>query len=237
MTIKGITTTLTNSEIEEACSLAEQAYDESISGATRFDSILGTTAFYMYKNDVQYIIFRGTQEGKDWLMNMSAIPWKVNGRWVHGGFAAAQGSVWKKIRARLDPRKKTYCIGHSLGGACATITALKLQSFENIRLITFGRPNVFLKGKRRLKDIVNISVVAGSDIVATVPRFCYSADSNQDIIYFGKDGNDYLNPSKDFRDGDRRLGDSISDHMMDKSYTPRVDDCKVEDLICDKFTL
>ena len=234
--MKGITTTLTNDEIEEACSLAEQAYDESIDGATRFDSSLGTTAFYIYSNDIQYIIFRGTQEGKDWLMNISAIPWRVNGRWVHGGFAAAQGSVWKQIRKRLDPRKKTYCIGHSLGGACATISALKLRNFHDVRLITFGRPNVFFKSKKKLENIVNISVVAGSDLVATLPKIFYQADINQDIIYFGKDGNNYLNPSKDFRDGDRRIGDSISDHMMDKSYTPRVKDCNVEELICDIST-
>ena len=67
-----------------------------------------------------------------------------------------------------------------------------------------------------------------------VPRLFYSADSNQDIIFFGRDGKDYLNPSKEFRNNDRRLKDSISSHMMDTSYLPRVDQCKVEDLICDK---
>ena len=79
--------------------------------------------------------------------------------------------------------------------------------------------------------------MAGSDLVALIPKIFYQADINQDIIYFGKDGNNYLNPSKDFRDGDRRIGDSISDHMMDKSYTPRVKDCNVEELICDISTL
>ena len=238
--MKGITTTLTDSEISTACSFAEQAYEDDIPDATRFDSRLGTTAFYLYQNDIQYIVFRGTNgDPADWLMNLSAIPWRIHGKWAHGGFVAAQSSVWKQIRKRLDPAKKTYCIGHSLGGACAILTAHRLTSnkkrpaFKDVRCITFGRPNVWLKSKKQLKDMVNISVVAGSDIVATVPKFFFSADRNQDIVYFGTDGNDYLNPSKEFRDGDRKLSSSISDHMMKSSYSPRVQKCKVKELVCD----
>jgi hypothetical protein len=241
--MEGITTTLTDREINLACAFAEQAYGEEIGGATRFDSKLGTTAFYLYQNDVQYIIFRGTNgDPSDWLMNLSAIPWRINGKWAHGGFVAAQNSVWKPIRKRLDPSKKTYCIGHSLGGACAILTAHRLVSgkrpaFKDVRCITFGRPNVWLKSKKRLKEMVNVSVVASSDIVSTVPRLFYSADSNQDIIFFGRDGNDYLNPTKEFRNGDRKLKESISSHMMETSYIPRVNACKVEGLICDKSSL
>ena len=73
--MKGITTTLTDSEISTACSFAEQAYEDDIPHATRFDSRLGTTAFYLYQNDIQYIVFRGTNgDPADWLMNLSAIP-------------------------------------------------------------------------------------------------------------------------------------------------------------------
>ncbi|MAY04323.1 MAG: hypothetical protein CMB25_01805 [Euryarchaeota archaeon] len=239
--MEGITTRITDNEIKQACKFAEQAYEENITNATRFDSKLGTTAFYLLKNDIQYIIFRGTNgDPSDWLMNLSAIPWRIHGKWVHGGFLAAQSSVWKQIRKCLDPSKKTYCIGHSLGGACAVITAHRLSNrhgrspaFEDVRCITFGRPNVWLKSKTRLKDMVNISVVANSDIVAVIPKLFYQADSNQDIIYFGGDGNAYLNPTKEFRDGDRNLSSSISDHLMESSYSPRVKECKVRDFICD----
>ena len=161
--MQGVTTVLSDAEIKQACKFAEQAYSENIKGATRFDSKLGTTAFYLYKNDVQYIIFRGTNgDPSDWLMNLSAIPWRINGKWAHGGFVAAQNSVWKAIRKRLDPAKKTYCIGHSLGGACAILTAHRLVSgkrpaFKDVRCITFGRPNVWLKSKKRLKEMVNVS--------------------------------------------------------------------------------
>lgn len=245
--MQGITTELTDSEIKTACDFAASAYDESIPGATRYDSKLGTTAFYLFKNDIQYIIFRGTNgDPADWLMNLSAIPWRVHGKWAHGGFVAAQKSVWKQIRKRLDPTKKTYCIGHSLGGAVAILTAHRLvhrhgrsPAFPvgNVRCLTFGRPNVWLKSKTRLKQMVNVSVVASSDIVSMVPRLFFSADSNQDIIFFGSDGNNYLNPSKEFRNNDRRLKNSISSHMMDSSYIPRVNTCKVEDLLCDKSSL
>ena len=236
----GITTRISKSEIEEACEFAERAYGDEIIGATRYDSKLGATAFYLYHNDCQYIMFRGTNgDPADWVMNLSAIPWRVHGKWAHGGFVAAQSSVWKPIRKRLEPSKKTYCIGHSLGGAMAVLTAHRLTSgykrpaFRDVRCITFGRPNVWLKSKKPLGDMVNISVVAGSDIVAIVPKLFFSSDSNQDILYLGADGNDYLNPTKEFRDNDRKLSNSISDHMMETSYTPRVKQCQIEAILCD----
>ena len=232
--MKGITTKLTDREIIKACSLAEEAYNDSIIGADKYESRLGTTAFYKNSNGQQYVIFRGTNgEPSDWLMNLSAIPWRVNGRWVHGGFAAAQGSVWKPIRKRLDPAKTTYLIGHSLGGACATVSALKLRNFKDVRLITFGRPNVMLRSKKTLEGVKNISVVAASDIVSLIPKIFYGADKNQDIIYMGSNNKNYLNPTKEFRDGDRKLGNSIKDHMMETSYTPRVKNLKVEKLVCE----
>jgi hypothetical protein len=235
--MEGITTKLTDKEINKACSLAEEAYNESIVGAIKFESRLGATAFYLKSNGKQYVVFRGTNgDAGDWLMNLSAFPWRVNGRWVHGGFAAAQNSVWKPIRKLLEPSTPIYFIGHSLGGACATVSALRLtkrSTFKDVNLITFGRPNVMLKSKKTMEGIKNISVVAASDIVSLVPKFFYGADKNQDIIYMGSNNKNYLNPTKKFRDGDRKLGNSIKDHMMETSYSPRVKNLKVEKLICD----
>ena len=233
MTIKAIE----DWEIKLAASFSNQAYDESIPGAFRYDSKLGATAFYVNHNGSQWVIYRGTQEARDWLMNLSAIPWRAGKRWVHGGFAAAQSSVWKPIRKQLRMHRKTYCVGHSLGGACATIAALKLQAagFEDVRLITFGRPNVFLKSKKNMNLTCNVSVVSGSDIVATVPRVAYGPDGNrkQDIVYLANASDiDYLNPSKEFRDNDRKgyLTEIVSDHNMTTSYLPRTDKLDLEDL-------
>jgi predicted lipase len=233
MTIKA----LTDSELKTAAKFSDAAYSESIPGAFRYDSKLGTTAFLVNHNGSQWIIFRGTQEAKDWLMNLSAVPWRVGKRWVHGGFAMAQASVWKRIRKQLKRNVKIYCVGHSLGGACATVSALRLQSegFKSVRLVTFGRPNVFLKSAKNMNLKCNVSVVSGSDIVATVPRIAYGPDGNgkQDIVYLANDGLvDYLNPSKEFRDNDRKghLKEIVSDHNMTKSYIPRVEKIDLEEL-------
>ena len=77
----------------------------------------------------------------------------------------------------------------------------------------------------------NVSVVSGSDIVAVIPRLL-TASPDQDIIYCGNDDKDYLNPPKEFRDQDRRshLKELISDHMMDTSYKPRVENLDLENL-------
>jgi len=229
-------------EIRLASAYASCAYDKTIPGAFRYDSKLGTTAFFLIHNDSQWIIYRGTEEPKDWIMNASAFPWRVCKRWVHAGFAISQKSVWKKIRKQLKPARKTYCVGHSLGGAAATVAALRLSqdtkdgAFDDIRLITFGRPNVFVKGKKSMDNLTcNISVVSGSDIVATVPRVFYGPDGgkSQDIIYLSNVGEkDYLNPDKEFRQQDRRahLSELVSDHMMETSYAPRVEKLDLEAL-------
>jgi hypothetical protein len=56
--------------------------------------------------------------------------------------------------------------------------------------------------------------------------------SSQDIIYFANTGEDFLNPTKSFRDEDRRanLKEIVSDHMMETSYTPRIEKMDMEKL-------
>jgi len=228
-------------EIKLAASYSQAAYGDSIPNGFRYDSKLGATAFYVRHQDHQWIVHRGTTDVKDWVINAQAWPWRVGGRWVHAGFALSQRSVWKELRKHLNPKVRTYCVGHSLGGGNATISALRLaqEGFDDIRLITAGRPNVFWKSEKTMKGLTcNISLVAGSDIVATVPRVFYGCDgakaqaSSQDIIYFANTGEDFLNPDKSFRDEDRRanLKEIVSDHMMETSYTPRIEKMDMEKL-------
>jgi len=75
----------------------------------------------------------------------------------------------------------------------------------------------------------NLSVVAGSDLVTLVPKMLFGADA-KNMIYHGNDGKDYLNPTKDFRDKDRKgyIKESISDHFMNTSYGPRMENLNLE---------
>ena len=229
-------TDVSQSDIQLAASLSAAAYEDSIPGAFKYVSKIGACAYLQKRNDTQFVIWRGTNSGIDWLANIACIPWRVKGKWVHGGFALQQASVWKPIRKQLNPSVKTYVVGHSLGGACATITAAKLvgQNFKDVRLITMGRPNTWFRSKTPLGATCNISVVAGSDIVCTVPR-TYGSAADQHIIFMANDGKDYLDPDKEFRDADRRshLKESISDHMMNTSYIPRIKSLKLEKLCTD----
>ncbi len=230
-----MTLRLTKFELDLAARLAEQAYDDAIPGAFKYESKIGACAYLYKHDDKQYVIYRGTNSAIDWAANASCLPWRVGGKWVHAGFAISQKSVWKPIRKQLDPAKVTYCIGHSLGGASATVAALRLLghgfSKDKIRLVTFGRPNVMWRAKAPSGLGCNVSVVSGSDIVAVIPRLLTAAP-DCDIIYCGNDDKDYLNPPKEFRDQDRRshLKELISDHMMDTSYKPRVKNLDLEKL-------
>lgn len=101
-----------------------------------------------------FIIFRGTQFLADWLTNVSIGPSRsLSGHPVHDGF----NQTFKTMRPKLmDFMKEVseqnithiHCIGHSLGGAVATLcaewirTAYKRKPF----LYTFGSPRVGLYG-------------------------------------------------------------------------------------------
>lgn len=118
-----------------------------------------------------YLVFRGTVSWTNWRQNFNltarAFPNSSGGTdesagEVHGGFYAAQDSLWKKLndpksllsRALVEPlkihresRRGVYIAGHSLGGAMAIITAARLVREKEVERIdgvyTFGGPALF----------------------------------------------------------------------------------------------
>ena len=237
-------------DLKEAASLAQEAYGPEIPGATKFENKrTGAACFYLNRNGIQYVIWRGTNSFIDWVWNLSAGLWRVNKRWVHLGFYLHHRSLFPQVRKKLNPKVKTVVIGHSLGGSCATISALRLSEevksskdkkeklFEDVRLITFGRPNVFKKSKKKMDHLTyDVSVVAGSDLVCTVPRIFFGPDAGSEVIFAANNGSDYYCPSAEFRKTDRfsELDESISDHFMESSYIPRIESMTMEKLICDQ---
>lgn len=212
--------------MEKLCArLALAAYKDDMKGALKIESgLTSTVAFFKSTPECDYVIFRGTNSIGDWFFNLTAIPAYYNKRWSHGGFAAAHKSVWRRIRRLLNPNKKTVFIGHSLGGALAELSAWACRDFTDVAMITFGKPNVFVRGsKKRMSHKDQISYVSGSDVVSRIPKIGYAPDANQDMVYFDNWGQVFFNPPRGYTKNDFGLGDAISDHSM-VSYEKMVND-------------
>ena len=95
----------------------------------------------------------------------------------------------------------------------------------------------FLNPIKKIEHLTyDVSVVAGSDLVCTVPRIFFGPDAGSEVIFAANNGSDYYCPSAEFRKTDRfsELDESISDHFMESSYIPRIESMTMEKLICDQ---
>ena len=141
------------------------------------------------KDNIFYVIFRGSDGSSDWVSNLKF--WKYNKPFYfrkkrmlsrknikfHAGFIEQYMEIYPKIMKRINENKHREIIiaGHSLGGAIATLSAydIKLLSPElNITLFTAGSPRV--GNKYFVNDFNSIikdsyRLVNRCDIVTRVP--------------------------------------------------------------------
>jgi triacylglycerol lipase len=122
------------------------------------------------------IAFRGTDDLKDWLSNFNILP-NPSAEWVHTGFKQALDSLWGEVRSiiRLHSKpREIFLTGHSLGGAIATLAAVRLEN-EGVHvagLYTFGQPPV---GGEKFANIVKkqgfryYRFINHVDMVADIP--------------------------------------------------------------------
>ena len=90
---------------------------------------------------------RGTTSGFDWLTNLNTgLQLGPGGRLVHAGFHETWKSFSAEVKDFLRGRNPSviHCVGHSLGGALATLNADYLSSVRaaEVKLYTFGSPRV-----------------------------------------------------------------------------------------------
>lgn len=101
----------------------------------------GTNGFVAEGPEFSVLCFRGSDDLRDWITNLNALPagWAGSGK-AHRGFASALDAIWPLAEATIA-RTNTPVImtGHSLGAALATLAAALVQDAE---LITFGSPRV-----------------------------------------------------------------------------------------------
>jgi predicted lipase len=114
-------------------------------------------AWFKKESKILYIVFRGTDSKSDWMTNLDVrkrcmgieetiLP-------VHNGFKnhfmSVEEQITHFIQLHEKDTKEIYFLGHSLGMACATISALYYNNYfcekENKPIIhchTFGGPRV-----------------------------------------------------------------------------------------------
>ena len=132
---------ITKYEIVQAARLSKDIYDGSLPNARNFD-VDGIQGCLYLINGVAWIVFRGTDEPSDWMINLDSKMTYTRFGAIHYGFDVALEKVINKIKV---PFRVTEIIvtGHSLGGALAALYASRQMGlYPTIKLITFGQPRV-----------------------------------------------------------------------------------------------
>src|SRR5690554_3962784 len=114
-----------------------------------------TTLFRSFQNDA-FLIFRGTVPaanlGADVVTDLRiGLDYSNAGHIVHSGFNQTFTSMIPSIQSFLDTHNITgrvHCVGHSLGGAVATLAAewISANRSNAVKLYTFGAPKVGFAG-------------------------------------------------------------------------------------------
>ncbi|EKM0533798.1 lipase family protein [Cronobacter turicensis] len=139
-----------------------------------------TQFFYVSNNEHVILAWRGTQEVRDWITDITfspqvCPPYLAPTGKIHKGFldafecAKEQASPEFDEIDRLKKTKHLFLCGHSLGGALALIYAAELKSTKPL-LYTYGMPRVFTADAiLQLTDITHYRHVNDSDTVTSVP--------------------------------------------------------------------
>lgn len=202
----------------------------------------GCQAFSSNTDNHTLVSFRGTDKG-DFLDLFADIKFrgkKYDYGTVHRGFDGFLDKIFDLIVRSLHG-ERLIVTGHSLGGALATLFALRMELkqpgiIKNI--VTFGSPRV---GGKKFAGIADklfgdraLRVVNNNDLIPRIPHsipFCYLWGQPQythcfDELYIDRAGVGKTNPSCVFKLYDRilgyRLGDLLGEHSTYKEKVSRL---------------
>jgi triacylglycerol lipase len=145
------------------------------------------------RNDA-FILFRGTKYLADWLTDFNfTVARSAFGQPVHAGFAQSLRSMRSQLQQFMAQchGRTVHCIGHSLGGALATVCAEWISHSYGVKsyVYTFGSPRAGLFG---FADACTKGVGADrifrvyhkTDIVPCMPTWPFIHTPNQGAEYF-----------------------------------------------------
>lgn len=147
------------------------------------DNIQG---FFGIQEDMLYIVFTGTNELSDWLNNLNTDYQEYIVGKVHKGFFDALDRVCYDVNKIVNNCKwhRIIVTGHSLGGALATLCAVRLTALQhNVVCYTFASPRV---GNRKFAKHANKilryhRVTCAGDLVHHLPS----------IVWYNHCGSEY----------------------------------------------
>jgi triacylglycerol lipase len=195
---------------EQAANIALGVYQLEMNSVEKVAAVLGCAEFFSVSNESRFkgksglrqwkpltgfgyvatgvgpyegdalIAIRGTAPVQDWLTDGNMA---MTGSTIHSGFLGTWNSFAHEIDAFFKGRKVNtiHCIGHSLGGALATIAAWHCvqRGYGQPELYTFGSPRVGLKsfateltasvGAHRIHRVAHVA-----DPVTMVPLWPYA---------------------------------------------------------------
>lgn len=145
-----------------------------------------------------FILFRGTQYLADWLTNLNVIHSRSSfNQSVHDGFNTAFKDMETQISLFMENTVKSskihtvHCIGHSLGGALATLCGEWIKSKYGItpRIYSFGSPRVGLEGfattcTREIGSEHIFRAYHKTDVVPCIPIWPYVHTPNNGTQYY-----------------------------------------------------
>jgi Predicted lipase len=144
-----------------------------------------------------FIIFRGTQYLADWLTNLNIGCSRSSfSQSVHDGFNIAFKSMERQIASFMDTVKNSsihsiHCVGHSLGGALATLCGEWIKAKYGIKpyIYTFGSPRVGMSGfattcTREIGGERIFRAYHKTDVVPCIPIWPFIHTPNKGTQYY-----------------------------------------------------
>lgn len=158
---------------------------------------MDTQGFITHSDEIVLISIRGTQETQDFFTDAKAVQVQMeqypDGVRGHIGFYKSFKAIRGFISDYLDrfySDQKIIVVGHSLGGAIATLAAdwiKKIRKIENTILYTFGSPRVGNTEFVKQSTLTHYRMVAENDPIPSVPGE-FLSNETQFTIYGGVAG-------------------------------------------------